>query len=227
MLTLNPGSEVVESGSESWFEKHGFEGKKADTAARNEIRLVPCTAGTPHALSPSSLHESPLPPSSSDQGRERGSFSPDAADLGTEIHEVLSRIAWDAAESDLSGCSDKAHRLIAAFLGSEGAGRVFTQPHGASELWRERRFDLMLEGAWISGCFDRVVIRRDNDRVIGVDLIDFKTDSCAPEFLPERHAGQMASYRKVLSRLLGIKESLITPLLVHVRTGALMPVVSS
>ena len=223
MLTLNPGSDVVESGNQNWFEKHGFRDEMAGKKASEERRLVPCTAGTPHALSPSSLHGSPFQGSSSTH-QERGSFSLDAADLGTEIHEVLSRIAWDAAGTDLSGCTERARRMIGAFLRSEGAGRLFNQPEGAGDLWRERRFDLVMEGQWISGCFDRVVIRRNGDHVTAVDLIDFKTDSCAPEHLPERHAGQMASYRTVLSRLLGIEESLITPLLVHVRSGTVVPV---
>lgn len=223
MLTLNPGSEVVQTGNEAWFGKHALRAEEAAAGSGEQRRLVPCTSGTPRAISPSSLHQAPSQGPSMDEGRERGSFSPDAAGLGTEVHGVLSRIEWDASAADLAGCSPRARRLLEPFLRRALTLGLFMRPSGEVTVWRERRFDLILNGDWVSGCFDRVVIRRDGERVIGVDLIDFKTDSCEPGLLPARHQGQMESYRKVLSRLLSVEEALVTPLLVHVRSGTVVP----
>ena len=219
MLTMNPGSEVVQSGSQTWFEKHDLRADEAAPAASNVPHIVPCTAGTPHALSPSSLDKKSSPSAQSPESALRAAFSSDAADLGTEIHEVLSRIEWDPSKADLSKCSAPARELLEQFLRSERAREVFIRPSGEWDLWNEKAFDLMIQGSWVSGCFDRVHVRRENGQAVEAEIYDYKTNRSTPEAIAREYEGQMEQYRKAASILLGIGIDKVSAQTVPVRVG--------
>ena len=203
MLTLAPGSDEVPFGNEKWYEAHLPPNKETSGEKSREILtpFVPCTSVIPHPLSPSSLAVHETHPTLKEG---RGSFSPDAADLGTEVHEVLSRIEWDASLVDLSGCSQKAHELLESFLKSERAKSLYTNPGEDWDLWNEKPFDLMIDGQWISGIFDRVHIRREGGKPVEACIFDYKTNRSLPEAIAEEYQGQMEQYRKAASKLLGI-----------------------
>ena len=215
VLTLNPGSDVVPYGKENWYEDHPLRNEKSSPAASEASFLSPCTAGTPHALSPSSLavkHQATL------ESEARASFSSDAAELGTEIHEALSRITWDLKEADLSGCTEQARELLQPFLRSKSAKEVFSKPAGDWDLWNEKPFDLMIDGQWISGCFDRVQIRREGGKPVEAEILDYKTNRSTHEAIAKEYEGQMAQYRKAASQLLGIDVTQVTARTVPIRT---------
>jgi len=75
-----------------------------------------------------------------------------------------------------------------------------------------------VDGAWVTGVFDRVVLRRDTGgRVTGASVYDFKTDRVEPGDevrAASRHAGQLAIYRKAAAALTGLPESRVTCALV-------------
>jgi ATP-dependent exoDNAse (exonuclease V) beta subunit len=212
-LSLAPGSLVYEKGDEDWFLEKKSSNRSADQigSSTNEpepVFLEPCTAGTPHALSPSSLAKKSASSSASSaqspEGAVRAAFSTDAADLGTEIHEVLSRIDWDINQADLSKCSPAARELLEPFLDSEQAREVFTRPSEEWTNWNEKPFDLMIEGQWVSGCFDRVHVRQDGGRPVEALIYDYKTNRSTPEAIAREYQPQMDQYCKAASILLGI-----------------------
>jgi len=218
MLTLSPGSDEVPFGNEKWYEGHGRVDEKTSGDQRSEILapVVPCTSGIPHPLSPSSLAVHETHPTLKEG---RGSFSPDAADLGTEIHEVLSRIEWDTTQADLAGCSDPARELLAPFLKSAHAKEVFFKPSrsGEWELWNEKPFDLVIDGKWISGCFDRVHVRHEGGKAVEAHIFDYKTNRSAPEAIAKEYEGQMEQYRQAASSLLGLSLDKIAAKTVPIR----------
>jgi ATP-dependent exoDNAse (exonuclease V) beta subunit len=203
MLTLSPGSDEVPFGNDKWYEAHRRVDQKTSGEQRSEILVpvVPCTSGIPHPLSPSSLAVHETHPTLKEG---RGSFSPDAADLGTEIHELLSRIEWDASRVDLSACSKDARSLLEVFLKSAEAKVIFSKPTGEWDLWNEKPFDLMIDGQWISGCFDRVQIRREGGKPVEAQIFDYKTNRSTPEAIAKEYEGQMEQYRKAAALLLGL-----------------------
>jgi len=201
MLTINHGSPRLEWGDADWFEEHTSRGKVRVAPAFAPSALAPCEAGTPHALSPSSLSKKVA---AAEEAGSRAAFSPDAADLGTEIHEVLAGIGWDIRAVDLSACSGKARELLEPFLRSRSAKAVFDKPAGDWDLWNERSFDLMIDGAWVSGCFDRVHVRREEGIPVEARIYDYKTNRSSPEAIAKEYEGQMEQYRKAASILLGI-----------------------
>ena len=110
-------------------------------------------------------------------------------------------------------------------LAGEQAGACLTAPELAglwsrpdaagAEVWRERPFEVVLEGVWISGVFDRVVVARDSaGRATAAMVYDFKTNRVAePSELPAlaaRHASQLNLYRRAAGILTGLDSALVT-----------------
>jgi ATP-dependent exoDNAse (exonuclease V) beta subunit len=207
-VLLNPGSSHYEKGDWDWYEEKllpntGVAQEVSSQVSDVQATLGRCTVTTPHPVSPSSLAvKKAAKKFTRAQGDELDTL--DATDLGTEIHELLSRIEWDASLVDLSGCSQKAHELLESFLKSERAKSLYTNPGEDWDLWNEKPFDLMIDGQWISGIFDRVHIRREGGKPLEACIFDYKTNRSLPEAIAEEYQGQMDQYRKAASKLIGI-----------------------
>lgn len=191
------------SGDARWFER----GSAAKTLGE-----APAEAPAAPARQPRRPIRRVTPSSAVCYGRaasELFSARDDAArQRGTHLHEALSRIAWigpaapqpdgvPAAELDLA--SDSAFRDALA------------RPPDAIDLWRERAFELVADGEWISGTFDRVVFR-DGPGGRSAEIIDFKTnrrrdgesEAAFALRLRDTYEGQMAGYRRALAHLSGL-----------------------
>jgi ATP-dependent helicase/nuclease subunit A len=90
-------------------------------------------------------------------------------------------------------------------------GGVWERPAGAAnaEVWREREFEVVLAGDWVTGVFDRVVVERDAEgEARRATVFDFKSDRVAGEgemaAALQRHAAQLNLYRRVVARLTGL-----------------------
>jgi len=201
MLSIDYGSEKVPFGNEEWYESHSPRDEEKPKEEREPMMLVPCKSGTPHPLSPSSIAGSKPNPTIKEG---EVSYSSDAADLGTEIHEVLSQIEWNPANIDLSSCSHPARELVIIFLNSAEAKSLYAKPREDWVLWNEKPFDLMACGQWISGIFDRVHIRREGGKAVEARIYDYKTNRSTPEAIARQYEGQMEQYRQAAAKLLGI-----------------------
>ncbi|MEQ1748761.1 MAG: UvrD-helicase domain-containing protein [Prosthecobacter sp.] len=144
--------------------------------------------------------------------------------LGTRVHELFAEVAWaeplgtltqrwlikglltqDDLSADSTTPESLAFRMVCSVLGSN----VFQQPGPHTQLWRERPFDLVMEGEWVSGIFDRVHLARDSSgHYLSAWIIDFKTDDVdSDEALEEKLAGyapQIALYRTAIMKLTGL-----------------------
>lgn len=149
---------------------------------------------------------------------ERQPFGRDEAlSLGTEAHEALATITWnDEPMPSLDNLSSDAGGLLKRFLKSPAAREIFTKPPGLTDLWREQSFDVLLDGRWISGVFDRVVFGND-----GVEILDYKTGG---DELAATYGEQMDLYRRSLAVLCGLPLESISASLVDLRSGRKIPV---
>jgi ATP-dependent helicase/nuclease subunit A len=91
---------------------------------------------------------------------------------------------------------------------------LFTKPETATVVWRERAFSYVEGDQFTNGIFDRVVIYKAEDGTISrAEIIDFKSDRIHPrntlEQASQHHRPQLEAYRKALSRIVGIDESVI------------------
>lgn len=145
-----------------------------------------------------------------------------AADFGTAVHELFAEVEWlepgaiegfEAAWTEKSGPGDAMAEVLECLRAQELA-KVWGRPSGdgarAIEVWRERAFEIVLDGAWVTGIFDRVVVERTGDgRASKATVIDFKTDrvGSAVEIgaAVARHSLQLNLYRRVVSALTGLE----------------------
>lgn len=166
------------------------------------------------------------------EGREPGRR------LGSLVHELLAHVEWWDAKSSMNELESRwqaagllrgeviestAVSMVRGVLTSEAATFAFAKPEADAQAWRERPFDLIHEGSWISGIFDRVVVLQESVR-----LIDFKTDDVADDAaLQEKVAGyrpQIVLYRQALARLTGLKPQQIGCALLFTRSGRLVEI---
>ncbi len=142
----------------------------------------------------------------------------DPAAFGSEVHALLASVLWwDEAGASawldarrVAGHGERALTEALACLRGPGAETVFGRVAGETvEVWRERAFEIILDQAWVTGVFDRVLVRRDaSGAAVRVDVFDFKTDRFAAtgdagHELRARYAGQMSLYRRAAAVLTG------------------------
>ncbi len=152
-----------------------------------------------------------------------GATSSGAANFGTAVHRALAAVEWGGVTPELlavwktAGLVETVVAEAGACLEARGLAEVFARRSGG-EVWRERMFEIVIDGAWITGVFDRVVLVRDAaGKVVEATVYDFKTDRTTAEQavqVTERYAGQMGIYRRAAARLAGLPEARVRCVLV-------------
>lgn len=153
----------------------------------------------------------------------------DAADFGTAVHHLLAAVerAGDAdieglvAEWQRQGAAPVAIEEAAACVAARALTGVWQAPTHA-EVWRERAFEVVVDDAWVSGVFDRVVVERQpNGQAVRATVYDFKTDRVNTEAdlarVAGRHAPQLQLYRHVAALLTGLPASVVAAAVVFTR----------
>jgi hypothetical protein len=126
-----------------------------------------------------------------------------ARHLGTEAHELLAQVEWLGQEPDFSSATPEATKLVRGFLASDRAAAL-KKPEKKILLWRERAFDVEIDGRPLSGIFDRVHIELAPDgQPVGARIYDFKTDKGSVD-LRAKYKDQLDSYIEAAALLLGI-----------------------
>jgi ATP-dependent exoDNAse (exonuclease V) beta subunit len=195
--------------------------------------------------SPAGMHRRRLPacrPSETKAGGILGTtlFSVEggrAADFGAEVHAALATVewwdpvvgeAWTTARRK-EGMAERVVTEALECLNAPALAEVFRRPAGLAEVWRERAFEVVLDGTWVTGVFDRVVVERAAmGKAVRVAVIDFKTDRVADRSdigpVVKRHAGQLDLYRRVAAVLTGIPPAQVTGVLVLTESRRILPV---
>ena len=126
-----------------------------------------------------------------------------ARHLGTEVHELLAQVEWVGEEPDYTGATKEGTRLVREFLASDRA-KILKKPGENFTVWREKAFDVEVDGRPVSGIFDRVHIELGQDgKPASAQIYDFKTDKESVD-LRERYKDQLDAYSKAAALLLGI-----------------------
>lgn len=135
---------------------------------------------------------------------------------GTLVHALFEQIEWldEASEDQLASkwaavpCADenarqRAEDEVRRSLQSPDIRAILSRPSPEAICWREKRFEILLNGEWLSGTFDRVMIETGR-----ATILDFKTDKTdTDEALAARVDGyrpQLETYREVLARMTGL-----------------------
>ena len=211
-LLLQFGADSASIGNANWYQGHTLELAATDPVAAAHP-FCPPLQGTPKPASPSSFK------TQTGEGSGFVSLSQEAAELGTEVHEALAGIEWLESGIQLpENISQHAEKLVRGFFEKPIAQEVFTKPEQAHNLWRERAFDVTLDGQWVSGVFDRVLVYlSEAGEPTSAIIYDFKTDHGSPAAIEERYAGQMEVYRKAICALLRLSPDCVKSQILCVR----------
>jgi len=166
-----------------------------------------------------------------DAGRVFTSSMRERRELGSAVHAVFEKIEWLSSAAGVESIlpPDAPADVIAhvrSCLEKPEIIKMFAPPENRAEVWREQAFDIMMEGKWMSGVFDRVVIHRaSDDRIERAEIIDYKTnrleqpgqiDELSAHYLP-----QLQTYRDVLARLINVAAERISLTLVFTDAGVI------
>jgi ATP-dependent helicase/nuclease subunit A len=206
--------EAWASGNPRWFEAIPFVGP----GSAQDLRALPVLG---HSPMPAAPRRPARRPSASRAGFVNAAavFSMDAAagsGFGGAVHARLAEVEW-SDEATFAPAAAKwekgepATDEALACLAAPALADVWRRPAGAesAEVWRERSFEVVLDGAWVTGILDRVVIARDGaGRAREASVFDFKTDSVAgPDdaaAAAQRHRAQLRFYRQAVAVLTGL-----------------------
>jgi ATP-dependent helicase/nuclease subunit A len=177
-------------------------GASEDVVLADDLRAVRRPARTPSALKAGAVEGGAL---FALEGRGAVAF-------GAAVHECLAEIEWAGPTADALAGEWEAHGGVAqseaaACLRAEELRGVWARPVAERvDVWRERAFEVVLDGVWVTGVFDRVVVTRSADgRAVRATVFDFKTDRIEPggdfAVVAARHAGQLGLYRRVVAML--------------------------
>lgn len=154
-------------------------------------------------------------------------FDPETWDVlafGTVIHELFEQVVWleEPVDADVLLASWRPSKLYDPKVVSDALAQfkrclqvpevreTFKRPAGRVELWREKSFEVVLDGYWVSGIFDRVVIRYDADgNPVQAVVLDYKsnrnlTTEADMQSKATQYQTQMSFYQKALSSILAL-----------------------
>ncbi len=149
-------------------------------------------------------------------------FSPESRrglDFGTRVHEIFARVGWSSPgtadevaswrDAESTNETEEAWEDVLACLRDPAILDALAKPQEPAELWRERSFEVILDGEWVTGTFDRVVLRLGRSgEAVGAEILDYKTDRGDPDIPldPEAsgYTGQLDVYRRVLAYMTGL-----------------------
>jgi ATP-dependent exoDNAse (exonuclease V) beta subunit len=225
---------LYESGEQQWYTKHEIrpqEPPQPSEAGTLTVRFD----GALSAATPSHAEQRTIALSDILSGASGA-----AMNLGTAVHSLFEQLAnlqtQDAGEtarqwrqSALFSDEEKqrACDLFLASIESADVKAALSPDPAASEIWRERPFDIILDGQWISGIFDRVTIEYDTRcKIRSATVLDYKTDSCENKADIDRivsmYTPQLNLYKKVLARLIDIDCDKICTQLLLVRSALII-----
>jgi ATP-dependent helicase/nuclease subunit A len=231
---------LYEAGERSWYEALPV----LDTAAAEEETVIPpgyrkresTRTRLGHVLpSASDLHVTDASALFSLETRE-------VLDFGTAIHRMFEEVEW-VAEADpdtileqllpRSHADEAVRRDVStqfrAALECDEVRSALERPEGDVDLWRERRFDIVLDGNLVTGTFDRVVITRNAaGKAVSAEILDYKSNRVDSEpdiaRTAQGYREQLTTYRRALSKILGIGEGSIVCRLIFTRPGRVVTV---
>lgn len=207
-------------------------------AVRPEVPPAPAVPALPRDVPAPGVRLKRRLPSSSEQGAQPAAriFGGGASgEFGTDLHALFEQVEWAEAGAEdaavktwreksgrVSGSDPAVEAEFRAAMAAPEFREALARPRGPADLWKERRFEMADGDQWISGCFDRVVIRRDADgRAVSAEVLDYKSnDVRTAEQIAEAAEGyrtQLDTYCGCLARMLDLPKERLTAYLLFTK----------
>lgn len=160
-------------------------------------------------------------------------FSPrggEAREFGTMVHAIFEEIEW-VDENTISMLAARfpqstSMEQVTGSLENPAVRNALSQPTSSAAVWREKNFEILLNGEWLSGTFDRVTIEKDaSGNATRATILDFKTDRVFTDLEIEtavaKYRPQLDTYREVLQRMVTLPAAAIQCGLIFTREKTL------
>ena len=158
-------------------------------------------------------------------------------ELGTAVHALFEQVDW-LSETDTGAVVERwmaatdapgpvKREAVEHFRRAAAEAEIraaLARPDANAEVWRGRSFELVRKDEWVTGTFDRVVVRRDaGGRAVSAEIQDFKTNAVSPaEDLRETAEGyrpQLDLYREAVARMLDLPTGQVSASLLFTHCG--------
>ena len=127
---------------------------------------------------------------------------------------------------EIAGALTRAAYLSTRLAGNGSAARQRTAVASLRlEVHNERRFAVRDQHRLVSGTIDRLVLMYDRQKLVGADIIDFKTDSVSREDparveeTVEHYRPQQEAYRFAVSRMFHLDPEQVSARLLLLEPG--------
>jgi ATP-dependent helicase/nuclease subunit A len=142
----------------------------------------------------------------------------------SEAEESRAVAAWRAGNVYDTPFTEEVAAHFKAALAAPAVRKALGKPSDNALLWREREFDVVIDGHWVCGIFDRVAIEADREGRPGKATVqDYKTNRVDSRQtlhqLTEEYRPQMQLYRQALSLLLNLPQDRIDLQLIFTGIG--------
>ena len=172
-------------------------------------------------------------------------FASDMGDIlsfGNAIHALFEEIEWYGTSDidlivenwvsksdDSKMVQEKICNQFRKALEAPEVQKELAKPGCDAEVWREKSFEIVLEGKWVTGQFDRVtVLKNEAGKPVEAVILDYKSNRIdSKEHLmetAEEYRSQLALYSRALSRILKISEKKISRRLLFSEKGRVVDV---
>lgn len=222
---------LYENGNPAWYECYGME-KYREDESEDKIELSISFDDMLKTVTPSGAEEGTV-----FAGSLFGSASDSAMKTGSAVHELFEKVEWGSTVKADAICMEWEEKADYPGTAIAAAKEIFLRslrhpellnslekPSANAELWREKRFELILDGTWIRGEFDRVtLIKNSVGEIVEASILDYKTDNIGSDEDLTRavltYSPQLKLYQKALSMLVKLPMEKIILNLAFVRIG--------
>lgn len=144
-------------------------------------------------------------------GTKRKNFSQMLMDrggleYGNLLHECFETIQWWEGELHWNA-HQEIRNLVIECIENPKVKAYFVARDGL-RVYREQPIESILDGIWVSGVIDRLLIEYNKDgKAMNAAIMDFKTDRVGdPSELVERYGDQLARYKKMICQTYSLSE---------------------
>jgi len=130
----------------------------------------------------------------------------------TSIDDLIQ--AWSARFRPEASLKTAARATLENLFTHATIKATLSRPSSNAGVWREKSFEIILNGVWVSGCFDRVTIEYTPDgKTLRAVILDYKTNEPPQtggwDTLALNYQSQMEIYRRALSQMINIREEAV------------------
>ncbi|MFI3242926.1 MAG: UvrD-helicase domain-containing protein [Akkermansia sp.] len=191
-----------------WEDRHGF------PKGNYHFRSLP--RSTPSSIDKDRRHDDtePAPLTMRPLQQHTG------AQFGTLVHEMLQDVTWlDEALPAWTHSDPRATSTAQGALNSPAWAPYFTRPDGDCLLYREQNIEALMDGRWVSGQIDRMVVHYAAGRdkpATSAHIMDFKTDANLSAAEGKAHyRAQMQAYRSMVALAFDLAPEQVQVTLLH------------